>query len=272
MSSPPSSPLRLRIGVFDSGVGGLSVLRALQAALPHARFLYAADAGHAPYGERTDEFIVARSLAIAQFLLDQGAQMLVIACNTATAAAVAALRARHPDVPIVGVEPGLKPAVAATRNGRIGVMATTSTLKSQRFQRLMDAHGTGVQVHLQACPGLAHAIEAGALDSPTLLERVHAHCTPLREQGVDTVVLGCTHYPFAAPLIQAELGPGVTLVDTAEAVARRAATLAATVSPQGPTPEPGLELWTSGEPEQLQRVASLWLRHEGPARRLPSPA
>jgi glutamate racemase len=266
--SPPSSTSR--IGVFDSGVGGLSVLRALRKVLPDAELLYVADSGHAPYGERTEAFVVQRSLAIAQFLATQGAQMMVVACNTATAAAVAALRAQHPDWPIVGVEPGLKPAVARTRNGRIGVMATTGTLRSDKFQRLMQTHGTGVTVHLQACPGLARAIEQGQLDSPALRDQVAGHCAPLREHGVDTVVLGCTHYPFAAPLIQSALGDQVVLIDTAEAVARRALDLARQL-PVTAASHPGLtRMWSSGDPDQLRQFAAQWLGESDQVESLPA--
>ena len=260
----------IRIGVFDSGVGGLSVLRALRAALPDAELMYVADSGYAPYGERSEDFVVQRSLSIAEFLEAQGAQMLVVACNTATAAAVSALRARHPDWPIVGVEPGLKPAVARTRNGRIGVMATSGTLRSEKFKRLMQAHGTGVSVHMQACPGLARAIEAGPIDSPALKALVAQHCAPLRALEVDTVVLGCTHYPFAAPLIQAALGSEVALIDTADAVARRALDLAQDLAAR-PAARPGhTRMWSSADPAQLHHFAQLWLGQHDEVLPLPS--
>lgn len=245
------------IGVFDSGVGGLSVLPALRAALPGARLLYVADSGHAPYGERGEAFIVERALHIAAFLLSQGAQMLVVACNTATAAAVEALRQAHPETPMVGIEPGVKPAVALTRNGHVGVMATSGTLASRKFQRLLAAQPTHAAVHLQPCPGLALAIERGDLHSAELRAVVERHCAPLREAGCDVVVLGCTHYPFAAPLIREEL-PGVALVDTAEAVARHTATLAARLPPATPDLPP-LQLWSSGDPAQLGAFARRWL-------------
>ena len=275
MTSAPSTA-RPRIGVFDSGVGGLSVLRAVREALPLAELLYVADSAHAPYGERTEDFIRARSVAIADFLLAQGAQLIVVACNTATAAAVSALRERHPSLPLVGVEPGLKPAVAVTRNGRVGVMATTGTLRSDKFQRLMASHSGTVSVHLQACPGLAHAIEEGPLDSPALAAVVEQHCAPLRAQAVDTVVLGCTHYPFAAPLIQQALGPDVVLIDTAHAVARQVVALvhkhlpecAATPNPNAPAPG-ALRLWSSGDPARLSDMAHRWLGVRGNASALP---
>jgi glutamate racemase len=255
------------IGVFDSGVGGLSVLPALRTALPAARLLYVADSGHAPYGERSEAYIVERAQHIAAFLRAQGAQLLVVACNTATAAAVEALRQAHPDVPIVGIEPGVKPAVALSRSGHVGVMATTGTLSSRKFQRLLAAQPHGVQVHLQPCPGLALAIERGDLHSAELQAVVQRHCAPLREAGCDVVVLGCTHYPFAAPLIREAL-PGVALVDTAEAVARHTATLAARL-PDAAAELPPLQLWSSGEPAQLSAFTRRWLAWDVEAKALP---
>lgn len=207
------------------------MLRALRTVLPDVPMLYAADSAWAPYGERSDAEIAGRSLQVAQALVDAGARGLVVACNTATAMAVAELRRRWPALAIVGVEPGLKPALAATRNGRIGVMATVATLRSERFQallrRVLEPAGPGPQpathIHLQPCPGLADAIERGQLHDPELAREVERWCALLLRAGVDTVVLGCTHYPLVAPLIARALGCEVQLVDTAEAVARQAA-------------------------------------------------
>ncbi|HNB46371.1 MAG TPA: glutamate racemase [Burkholderiaceae bacterium] len=262
MTSATNSPHSPCIGVFDSGLGGLSVLRAVRRLLPQARLLYVADSGFAPYGEREATFVRQRSLTIAQFLRRQGAQMLVVACNTATAAAVQDLRERFTGWPIVGVEPGVKPAGASTRNGRIGVLATEGTLRSGRFQLLAQAHAAHVQLYLQPCPGLAAAIEHGDLDAPELLDTVERCCQPLRAAAVDTVVLGCTHYPFVAHHIQAALGPSVRLIDTAEAVARRTSQLL----PNSPGPrrtppahdEP-VRLWTTGDAALLSEVTRRWL-------------
>lgn len=266
-SPPPGVPC---IGVFDSGVGGLSVLRALRIRLPQATLLYAADSGHAPYGEREPGFVIARSRELTEHLLREGAQLIVVACNTATAAAVEALRAEHPGLPLVGVEPGLKPAIAATRNRRIGVMATRATLASAKFRRLVEAHAEGIDLQLRACPGLARALEAGDADSPAVQSLVRQHTAPLRAAGVDTVVLGCTHYPFAAERIAAALGPGVVLIDTADAVARQAERLAATL-PAGTAigAEPLVRLWSSGKPATLARVARGWLGLDAEVRTLP---
>jgi glutamate racemase len=260
-------PPPLCIGLFDSGVGGLSVLRALQRLAPPATLLYVADSGHAPYGERDDAYVQARSRLIAQFLRGQGVQVLVVACNTATASAIELLRRDHPDLPVVGVEPGIKPAVALSRNGRIGVLATEGTLRSGKFRRLMQGHAGNAQLHLQPCPGLAHAIEQGDPDAAPVRELVARFCAPLRAQQVDTVVLGCTHYAFAARHIQAELGGGVALVDTADAVARHALAQCLPAGPpdgplegpaQGPAASPH-RLWTSGSPAALEHIARCWL-------------
>jgi len=277
----------LRIGVFDSGLGGLSVLRALRAQMPSAVLLYVADSGHAPYGERDDAFIQARSEHISDFLVHQDVDAIVVACNTATAAAIHRLRTRCGDLPVIGVEPGVKPAVAMSASKRVGVLATPGTLGSLKFRHLVEQHGQGAHLVLQACPGLAREIESGELDTPALREMVARFCAPLREAQVDTVVLGCTHYPFVAPLIQTELGPGVHIVDTAHAVAqhtqrvcaRRGDTLAprhdapkptqAPVPPAPPVLSGDTRLWSSANPQHLQRVAQAWLGLDAVASALP---
>jgi glutamate racemase len=245
------------VGVFDSGVGGLSVLKALHAQLPSHELLYVADSAHAPYGERTDGYISERTHRVASHLLAEGAQLLVIACNTATAVAAASLRARWPQVPIVAVEPGIKPAVALTRNGHIGVMATPATLRSDKFKHLLTAHGTGIAVHLQPCPGLAGQIERGLLDEPALLGLIDQFSAPLKAAGVDTVVLGCTHYPFVHDQIQRAFGDGVILVDTADAVARQAARRLGEVSAL--TTSRKVSLQTTGDVSNLAELAKRWL-------------
>lgn len=263
----------LRIGVFDSGLGGLSVLRALRAQMPAASLLYVADSGHAPYGERDDAFIQARSEHISDFLVHQGADAIVVACNTATAAAIHRLRLRCGDLPVIGVEPGVKPAVAMSASKRVGVLATPGTLGSLKFRRLVEQHGQGAHLVLQACPGLAREIESGVLDTPALREMVARFCEPLREAQVDTVVLGCTHYPFVAPLIQAALGTHVHIVDTAQAVAQHTrrvsgrhpgATTTTHALASGDT-----RLWSSADPQHLQRVARAWLGLDAAASALP---
>ncbi len=267
----PPTPTAWRIGVFDSGLGGLSVLRCLCQLRDDAGFVYVADSGHAPYGDKPVEQIVARSLRIADFLARQGMDLLVVACNTATAAAVQALRQAYPELPIVGVEPGIKPAVQRTRNGRIGVLATASTLRSERFQMLAQAHADGVDLTLQAGVGLADAIETHALDSDAVRRVVEQCCAPLRAADVDTVVLGCTHYPLIADLIRQQFPPGIELVDTSEAIARRTLDLLARRSKLASPIAARLTLWSSGQPAHLTMACGRWLGVSVEAQGLPRP-
>lgn len=208
------------VGVFDSGVGGISVAREIRRALPAEHLLYVADTAYVPYGDRGDEEVRARTLAIGEWIQGQGAKVLVVACNTASGAALEALRERL-TIPVIGLEPALKPAVRQTRNGRVGVMATSGTLRSARFQRLVDNYADGVEVVRDPCPGLADLVEDGLLAGPELARRMEAYVAPLRESGVDTVVLGCTHYVFVRDAIREALGPEVRLLDSGEAIARR---------------------------------------------------
>ena len=261
--SPTASPRPVRIGIFDSGVGGLSVLQAIRARLPHAELLYAADTAYAPYGDRSEEFLCDRSERIAGFLCDQGAQMIVVACNTATAAAVARLRAASPTLPLVGVEPGVKPAVALSAARRVGVLATTRTLASEKFRKLAEAHADGATLVLQPCPGLADAIEAADAQGSGLDVLVERYCAPLRDAGVDVAVLGCTHYVFARALFERAL-PGVQLVDTAEAIARQTGRFASELVERGEADAdaalaPPLRMWSSGSPHVLANFARRWL-------------
>lgn len=260
----------VRIGVFDSGLGGLSVLRAIRQHLPSSPLTYVADSGYAPYGERDEAFIAARSFHISAFLVERGAQALVVACNTATAAAVHALRARWPQLPIIGVEPGVKPAVACSRNKRIGVLATPGTLASAKFRRLIEAHGQHAVIVPQPCAGLAREIECGQLDTPSLRDLVMRFARPLRDAQVDTVVLGCTHYPFVTSLFQEALGPHVHIIDTADAVARHTERLCAQLQPASPEKADAAdEFWTSGQADHLSQVALTWLGVTTRARALP---
>jgi glutamate racemase len=207
------------IGVFDSGVGGLSVLRHIRATLPDARLVYVADSAHAPYGDRPLQYIQDRSLSITQFLINQGAEAIVIACNTATAAAAGVLRERY-SLPIIAMEPAVKPAVAATKSGVVGVLATVGTLESARFAALLERYAGNVKIITQGCPGLVEQVEAGELGSPQTRALVQRYTAPLLGAGADTLILGCTHYPFLTPLIRAVVGTHITLIDTGAAVAR----------------------------------------------------
>ncbi|WP_457349630.1 glutamate racemase [Roseateles sp. P5_D6] len=240
------SPSR-EIGIFDSGVGGFTVLRELRTLLPTARLRYLADTAYAPYGGRSAEDIRARSIAITEHLIERGAEMIVVACNTATAHAIEALRARWPALPFVGTEPGIKPAVAATRNGRIGLLATPATAASARLRALIERHAGDREVVVQGCAGVVDRIEAGDLDSAELRALVARYCEPLRAASVDTALLGCTHYPLIEPLWQAALGPNVELLRIETAVARRTAALWAPM----PADQPALDIETSGDPIAL---------------------
>ena len=219
----PDSP----IGVFDSGVGGLSVLRHIRAQLPHEHLMYFADSGHAPYGDKTEQFVVDRALAVTDFLLEHGAKALVVACNTATVAAIKAVRTRYPELPVVGVEPGLKPAAATTRNGKVGVLATARTLKGEKFLQLREQISAATQAEflLQPAVGLVDQIELGDLEAPAIAAMLEQYIAPLLDQGADTLVLGCTHYPFVKNGIERVLRDharqDVTLIDTGDAVARQ---------------------------------------------------
>ncbi|MBT9493705.1 MAG: glutamate racemase [Paucibacter sp.] len=224
ISPPPSpTPNPACLGIYDSGVGGLTVLRELRQQLPDVPMHYVADTAHAPYGERQPDYIIQRSLIVAEHLISAGARVLVVACNTATAHAIAALRQRWPELPIVGTEPGIKPAVAASRNGRIGVMATPSTIASARFADLIARHAGAAQVFSQPCPGLVALIERGELNTPALTALLTELCRPLIEAEVDTVLMGCTHYPLVQPVLQQVLGDEVKLLNIESAVAQQAA-------------------------------------------------
>lgn len=210
------------IGVFDSGVGGLSVLREIRRALPQEDLLYVADSGHAPYGDQPTEFIEGRASAVVRFLLDARVKAITIACNTATVVAVEKLRSWSP-VPIIAIEPAIKPATTQTTTGVIGVLATSRTLASGNVARLVEQYASHLQVHLQPCPGLVEQVEHADLDSAQTRALVRQYVTPLLEKRIDTLVLGCTHYPFLAPLIREIAGPGVAIIDPAPAVARELA-------------------------------------------------
>ncbi|CAM3418463.1 glutamate racemase [Paracidovorax anthurii] len=266
----PASP----IGVFDSGIGGLSVLRALRAALPRERFVYLADSAHAPYGERGDAYVASRTHAIARHLRQaHGIKALVVACNTATAAAIHDVRGQYPELPLVGVEPALKPAVALTRTGRVGVIGTRGTLTSAKFRRLHESLQGQAEFVVQPCDGLAYAIECSTADtlgdapSATKIRALCADYTATmgrfgQEPGdIDTLVLGCTHYVFAEAELRSLIGPGVQLVETGEPVARQTRRLLDAAGLQAPDgPGAGtVRLFTTGDLAPLQAAAGRWL-------------
>lgn len=248
------------IGVFDSGVGGLSVLRHIRTQLPSVPLLYVADSGHVPYGDKTQDYIRERSVVLTEFLVRQGAASVVVACNTATAAAAAQLRARF-DFPIVAMEPAVKPAVSATRSGVVGVLATVGTLESARFAALLEQYAGDVEIVTQACPGLVEQVEAGELASAATRELVARYTRPLLDRGADTLVLGCTHYPFLKPLITQIVGPGVHLVDTGEAVARQVVRRLPEALIGRIDLKPTERFWTTGDARAATRItAQLWGR------------
>ena len=218
----PSADLSAPVGVFDSGVGGLSVLEHIHSELPAEDVIYFADSANAPYGDKPGKFIETRCLEITRLLVEsRHAKAFVVACNTATAAAVATLRAEHQKIPIVAMEPGVKPAVGLTKSGVIGVMATRNTLASAKFTSLLDRFGHKVRVLTQPCAGLVEQVEARDFDGPRTRSLLEASLRPLLSEGCDVIVLGCTHYPFLSLLISEIVGPDVSVVDTGPAVARQ---------------------------------------------------
>ncbi len=261
------TPVDGPIGVFDSGVGGLSVLRALRAELPHEQFVYVADSGYAPYGERDDGYVLLRSFAIATYLHEQHAiKALVVACNTATAAAIHRLREHFPHLPIVGIEPALKPAVAATRTGVVGVMATQGTLNSKKFQALLTGLQGQATFRLQACNGLADAIENAVA---TKIVAACAYYTGAlgafgsKSGSIDTLVLGCTHYPFVAAELRSLVGPDVILLEGGAPVARQTHRLLRErqwlTNPTSAEP-PIPNFFTTGRTETLKNATRRWLQ------------
>ena len=259
MTSDSPRSTNAPVGVFDSGVGGLSVLREIRKALPHDDLLYVADSGAAPYGDRPGEFIAARAEAITRFFISQGVKAMVVACNTATAMAIRSLRSQF-DIAIVAIEPAVKPAAALTRSGIIGILATSQTLASKPFLRLAEKHGGGAKIHTQACPELVACVERGELDSANTCVWVEHYVMPLLTQGADTLVLGCTHYPFLAPVIRDIAGPSVTIVDPAAAVAKELHRRLTTGKLLSRNNAGGTErFWTSGSRKPVQAVITqLW--------------
>jgi glutamate racemase len=246
------------LAVFDSGVGGLSVAREIRRALPSEDLLYVADSAYCPYGDRSDAEVRERALAVGRYLARSGAKLIVVACNTATGAALEDLR-KAVDVPVVGLEPAVKIAARVTRARRVGVMATTSTVRSERLARLIRAHADGIEVKSVPCPGLADLVEDGHLDDAALQIRLEELTRPLRKAGVDAVVLGCTHYAFVAPALARVLGPGVQLVDSAEAIARRVEHLLREGGMLAPSRPGSLRVLTTGAPGLVGPVLErLW--------------
>ena len=243
------------IGVYDSGVGGLSVLRAIRATLPHEDLLYLGDQANVPYGERSLEELRELARAVTRFMLAQGAKLIVIACNTASAAALKALRQEYPEVPFVGMEPAVKPAAEQTNSGKVGVLATPSTFQGELYASVVERFANGVEIYQETCPGLVSQIEKGRLETPKTRRILEVALLPLMARGVDTLVMGCTHFPFVIPLIEQITEGKARVIDPAPAVARQTQRV---LEEHGlPNPKPGVGLtryFTTGDPAKFARV------------------
>ncbi|MFZ5643963.1 MAG: glutamate racemase [Bacillota bacterium] len=247
------------IGVFDSGVGGLSVLNEIRRILPNENIIYYADSAYCPYGHKPPGEIVARSFKICDFLLDCQSKTLVVACNTASVAGLDIYRQKYA-IPIVGMEPAVKPATAVTRNGKIGILATGVTLSGNRFSSLLERYQNGAEVFSQPCPGLVEIVERGEYDTPETLNLLDRYIDPLLRSGVDTIVLGCTHYPFLKESVRTIAGPDITIIDTGEAVARQVKRVLDQNGLNSPHSNKGTEIFhTSGKVENVGPVIKkLW--------------
>jgi glutamate racemase len=245
------------IGVFDSGIGGLSVLRAIRTLMPDQDVLYFGDQGHVPYGPRPMSEVRRFSFAISQFLIQHGARLIVVACNTASAAALIELRQAFADVPFVGMEPAVKPAAEQTHTAKVGVLATPATFQGALYASVVERFAQGVEIYQDTCTGLVQEIEAGRLDGPETRRILNQALQPMLQAGIDTVVLGCTHYPLVIPQIQSICGPRVRVIDPAPAVARQTERLAEQISLQ---PRQGgcTTYFTSGDPQALRPLLGIF--------------
>lgn len=250
----------MSIGLFDSGVGGLSVLRQVRALLPDESIHYFADQGHVPYGPRSLDEVQGFSKAITRFLLDKGATLIVVACNAASAASLMALRETFPNVPFVGMEPAVKPAAEQTLTGRVGVLATPATFQGALYASVVERFAAGVQLFPHTCPGLVSQIEKGELESAVTRNILEGALLPMLKENIDTVVLGCTHYPFVIPLIQEIVGPYVRVIDPAPAVARQAKRL---FIGDERSKDGDIHYYTSGSEEQFKKNLAGLLGEEG---------
>jgi glutamate racemase len=256
----PSQP----IGIFDSGVGGLSVLRAVRRELPHESLIFLGDQGHVPYGSRPKSQILDYAFGITHFLQEQGAKLIVVACNTASAVALHDLRKAFPEVPFVGMEPAVKPAAERTHTGKVGVLATPTTFAGELYASVVERFAQDVQLFQSTCPGLVEQIEAGDLDGPQTRAILEAALNPMLAEGIDTVVMGCTHYPFVIPLIEQITGPGVRTIDPAPAIARQVRRVLSERDLLNASPVPGeVRYFTSGDPAAMQALLPRLLGTEG---------
>ena len=260
MISQATSP----IGIFDSGVGGLSVLHAVRAQMPEESVVYFGDQGHIPYGPRAMEQIRDFSEAITNFLLEQNAKLIVVACNTASAAALKYLREKFPDVPFVGMEPAVKPAAETTQTGKVGVLATPATFQGALYASVVERFANGVELFQNTCSGLVQQIEKGNLRGNETHKILEDALHPMLEQNIDTVVLGCTHYPFVIPLIQEIVGEEVRVIDPAPAVARQVKRLLeAGDLKNDPSSRGSVKFYTSGNPDTFKSLLPILLGENG---------
>lgn len=257
------------IGVFDSGVGGLSVLRAMRALMPNEDVIFFGDQGHVPYGPRPLEEVRAFSVAITRWLLGEGAKLIVVACNTASAAALKYLRETFPDVKFVGMEPAVKPAAETTRTGRVGVLATPATFQGALYASVVERFANGVTLLQDTCPGLVQEIEKGNLDGEETRRILESALGPMLENNIDTVVLGCTHYPFVIPLIERICGDSVRVIDPAPAAARQAERLLEAGGTRNPSARRGrVQFYTSGDAAAVESLLPKLLGESGKVERL----
>jgi glutamate racemase len=256
------------VGIFDSGVGGLSVLREIQAAVPAESIYYVADSANAPWGDKPPGFVRRRALEIARFLVGQGVKAIVIGSNTGTAGSAEALRASL-SIPVVGIEPGIKPAVSATRSGVVGAIVPAAVSESDRLASLLDRFGSDVNVIVQPVPGLVEHIERADVDGPEVRRLVEGYVRPMLEAGADVIVLGSTHYVFLIPLLGEIAGPDVTLVETGAAVARQLARVLQEHGLSAGGANGAERFWTSGDPNSSRRVISALLGREVSVEKLP---
>jgi len=256
--------LNLPIGIFDSGVGGLSVLRAVREQMPNESIIYFGDQEHVPYGSRSMKQIQELSEGITNFLLKQNAKIIVVACNTASAAALKYLRAKFPAVQFVGMEPAVKPAAEYTQTGKVGVLATPATFQGALYASVVERFANGVELLQSTCPGLVQEIEMGNLDGLAARRILQDALLPMLEKNIDTVVLGCTHYPFVIPLIQQIVGENVRVIDPAPAVARQAGRLLEVGRIRNQSESKGsVMFFTSGDPESLKSMLPMLLGESG---------
>ena len=247
----PGSP----IGIFDSGVGGISVLRSIREQMPEESIIYFGDQYHGPYGSRSMQQIQSFSEAITGFLLEQGAKIIVVACNTASAAALKFLRERFPEIQFVGMEPAVKPAAESTQTGKVGVLATPATFQGALYASVVERFANGVELFQDTCPGLVQQIEQGNLNGNEPRRILENALRPMLEKGIDTVVLGCTHYPFVIPLIQQIVGENVRVIDPAPAVAKQTGRLLEAQGMENKSGSMGLiRFYTSGGPDAFKSL------------------